>query len=308
MRRTPTKRTAKTAPPPPLIDAADAEFGPGGQRGRGGAGTAGRRKRKDAKRFIEPFAYNDGQRAAIAEALEALGLGDEMTRDIFIGAIAYDLSVLDAALGQAADAASTAPTADSSHREDPPALDRAKTSASTQATPAQHDAPRQSSPSFRALAAKAAALEEALRDLPEPDRGRLLETLSAQDRFRRDHGLGYLKALQDELASLRAAASDPTASTGEEPVADPTSASMSAIGGDGPTPKAGASKPAEAPRSDAATAFIRHAASVYVQCFDTRPSPDAGGPFALALKAVADATDIPIPVDDASLNSMLTEP
>jgi hypothetical protein len=49
-----------------------------------------------AKRFVEPYPYSDEQRAAIAAAIAAEGIGDEMAQDIFIGAIAYDLAALKA--------------------------------------------------------------------------------------------------------------------------------------------------------------------------------------------------------------------
>ncbi len=64
---------------------------------------------KPAKRFVEPYPYTDEQRAAIAATLATDGVGDDTAREIFIGAIAYDLALLEAAAKEPAPAPSPAP-------------------------------------------------------------------------------------------------------------------------------------------------------------------------------------------------------
>ena len=64
---------------------------------------------KPAKRFVEPYPYTDEQRAEIAAALATDGVGDDTAREIFIGAIAYDLALLQAAASEPAQAPSPVP-------------------------------------------------------------------------------------------------------------------------------------------------------------------------------------------------------
>jgi hypothetical protein len=276
-----TDWSARSSPPrrrPWLVPSEPAGTGDDGHaRGahaQGRGQTAGGRQRKH---FVEPYPYTDEQRERIDQALAACGLGDATAREIFIGAIAYDLAVLQAALTEH----SAAPT--------PAAPQSAEAAPALTTAPAVTDAERE-------LASRAGACAEALAALDVAARQRLLAARAAADPFRRDYGAAYLDALTAELTQVAAVLSaaqapEPGAQRAEapEPTVDPSH--PPAAHGIGPDEKA--------------VAFVRHAASVYGQCFDARSDADPNGPFAQALKAVGDATGIAIPTDASLLRRAL---
>lgn len=274
-----TDWSARSSPPrrrpwlvPPEADGAqDSDRPPRGRAQAPGKAAAGRQR----KHFVAPYPYTDDQRKAIDEALAARGLGDATAREIFIGAIAYDLAVLEAAL-----------TEQSAPPEPSPAE-----AAAPRTTPAVTDAERE-------LATHAGACAEALAALDEDARQRLLAAHAARDPLCRGYGAAYLDALAGELASLAALLTE-TSPARPEPQPEASDATMLA-----PAPAPAAVAPGTSP-DDSALAFIRHAASVYEQCFDARPAGDPDGPFAQALAAVTDATGIAIPTDAGLLRQAL---
>ncbi|MCG6943556.1 MAG: hypothetical protein LJE69_20185 [Thiohalocapsa sp.] len=247
---------------------------------------------KPKKHFVEPYPYTAEQRKTVSEALADCGLGDATAREIFIGAIAYDLAVLKAALATRTEPQSVA--------EPPPAA--------AKIAERQPLATRSGSQAERQLAERAQALLQALDALDEPACAALLSALTGSDPFRRDYGPAYLGALQVEVSRIaRAAAAIAGATTGDAGPSEP------ARGEPEPTPPR--RKPAtargkrSAPAADekSALGFIRHAASVYEQCFDAGPDPAPDAAFARMLKAVAAATDIAIPTDSQLLRRALEQ-
>ncbi|WP_058555260.1 hypothetical protein [Thiohalocapsa sp. ML1] len=258
-------------PPPDELpnDPADDDRRNRGRRKAGPAQTAAA-----GKRFIEPFPFTAAEREAIAADLAQAGLGDTTAREIFIGAIAYDLAVLDDALGRRpAPSATAAPEPAMAPEAGPPAADAAQTEPE--------------------LARQAHALAAALDALDAASRSRLSAALTDGDRYRRDYGGAYFDALTGEIKRLATAA---------------TALSCPAAPGAAPPPKPrrkprAASMPARRSPGDIATGFIRHAAKVYEQCFDAKPTPD--GAFARALGSIAATTGIPIPIDPTLLRRAL---
>jgi hypothetical protein len=247
------------------------EPGDAGRRGR--ARKAGQApKPAPAKRFIEPYPFTEPQRQAIAAALTHIGLGDATAREIFIGAIAYDLAVLDDALARRGDTATPA-------REPAPA------------TAAPADPSSAADTAVTALARPAQALADALAALDADSRTRLQDALGNSDRYRRDYGGAYLDALAGELTRLAAAAGTLSrpAATGSATAPKPRR-----------KPRA-----ASAPRSaaDSGLGFIRHAAKVFEQCFEAKPAAD--GAFTRALGSIAEITGVAIPLDAPLLRHAL---
>ncbi|WP_462330371.1 hypothetical protein, partial [Thiohalocapsa halophila] len=69
--------------------------------------AAGRSK----QHFVEPYPYTAAQRTAIERTLADCEVGDATAREIFIGAIAYDLAVLAAGLDEQREPEASAPQA-----------------------------------------------------------------------------------------------------------------------------------------------------------------------------------------------------
>ncbi|MGD8208052.1 MAG: hypothetical protein PVH47_08240 [Thiohalocapsa sp.] len=231
------------------------------------------------KRFIEPFRYDEGQREAIGTALAAEGLADETSREIFVGAIAYDLAVLREAAADVAGA--------------------------EQATAAQPREPSRVKPDDRPAAQTPAAIPEALARsarevaaslgaLTDEQRRALCVALSESDPLGREYGGTFLGAIGRELEHI-AGTAERLASAREA-----TASENSREGRRRPL-----RKPAIAEPSPVALAFIAHAGNVYLQCFDASPSADPQGSFARVLSAIAKTTGIAIPVDSSALERAL---
>jgi hypothetical protein len=225
-------------------------------------------RERSATGFVEPFPYSDSQRAAIIDALTQQGLGDASAREIFVGAIAYDLALL---------------------QHDGAQPMAAATSAVPPEEPERAPVQPQTSPEHAALIETGQRFLQMLRALDEDDRTRLLDRLRQSDPFDRAHDDAYVVALGreiertvDALQALQPQA--PPAPTERPPP---------------PAPRA------RRPEHPAGIAFIRHAASVYEQCFETRPPLKAGGPFAQVLAVIAKATGIAIPTTARALKEAL---
>ena len=236
---------------------------------------------RSAKRFVEPFQFDDAQRAAIIETLAGDNIGDDTAREIFVGAIAYDLAVLKAAA-------------------EPPAPEpkqEAPTASAAPAEPAPKPALVAPVPSVPPLAGAARALAAEIGGLSEQDRQRLGEALRASDPFGRPHDANYLTAVLAEIQRI-AEAADRIAPSPAETAPAPGPAEKK------PAPVRMRPKPPSAP-SPAAIAFIRHAASVYEQCFDTAPTAKASDPFAHVLAAITKAAGVPLPRQTQALRQAL---
>ncbi len=257
------------------------------------------------KHFVAPHPYTQSERDAIAQALADSRLGDATARDIFIGAIAYHLAVLKAAPAERA-----APEPQGAGR---PAAARARSQG--EAESAAQPLPELPAPTRLGanLADQAQALAGALDKLTEPERAALLSALAASDPFRRAYGPGYLAALQAELMRIADAAAAITGTQAEDavmavppgrrPQRDPAGQKPSPIQG---KQDLGATDFA-ATDEQVALAFLRHAASVYEQCFEARPDPAPEAPFARVLSAIAAATGIAIPTGTALLRRALEQ-
>lgn len=267
---------------------------------------------KPAKRFVEPYPYTDEQRAAIAGTLATDGVGDNTAREIFIGAIAYDLALLQAAETEPAPIPSPAPARLPKQRPDQTQAEPGKDSesdapflsgsepsvaASISAAP---DAEPQTQASVASIADTAHRLAASLLALDHDQRRVLGGALRQSDPFDRSHDDAYLSAIASELGRIARAASDLTPA----PVSQVPSAAPPTRAAKVPAPPTAdrvqaASQPAHkqsaTPPHPAALAFIRHAANVFEQCFDNPPSLKAQDPFARVLSAIAETTGVPVP-------------
>lgn len=275
------------------------------------AGAA--RTDKHGRRFVEPYPYTETQRAAIIAALAGAGLGDETAREVFVGAIAYDLAVLAEALRATAEAAPEDDTA--GDRTDDRAQDAEHHSQPPEASAA---APPDTEKREGELALAAAHLAELLDALGTDGREHLVRALDASDTFGRSHGEAYLAALTREVRQVaEAAASLPQsrqARAAREPTPasadrrEPTRSASDAVSKRKPAPKSAPAASETAGRAqapEAVLAFIRHAAAVYEQCFDMRPTSKVSDPFARALAAVARSTEIALPIRARLLKAAL---
>jgi hypothetical protein len=263
--------------------------------GRAASPAGGRSKGQPAKRFVEPFQYDEVQRRAILEALAEAGLDDD-TREIFVGAIAYDLALLQAAAGETA-------LAERQRSEREPA---------TQDQAARVDATKGGADTAGPLAETARSLAAQLEGLSAGQRDALADALRRSDPFDRAHDDAYLRALLGEIRRIAEAAAD---------IAQPASMRVSTAAvaapeqsSTGSTTKPPATRSSQRPApdqqtkppSEAAIAFIRHAAKVYEQCFEARPSSKSSDPFARVLKVIAKATGVPVPSQTRVLKQALS--
>jgi len=253
------------------------------------------------KRFVEPYQYSDQQRAAINVALAENGLGDDMAREIFIGAIAYDLAVLQAPSEQ------PEPTPESTLVAEAVAL----VPKADAGAPTPTKTPRQLPSSSTPLADAARGLAVCLARLNDAQRANLSAALSKSDPFDRAHDDAYLVAILREVERIAEAASDiapasTTAVPSDRPSAQIDNAPAPALKSD--ADRLTKAKPAVLPAPDpAALAFLRHAASVYEQCFDAAPSNKTSEPFARVLAAVAKITGVAIPTQARMLKLSLPD-
>ena len=266
---------------------------------------------KPAKRFVEPYPYTDEQRAAIAGTLATDGVGDNTAREIFIGAIAYDLALLQAAATEPAQAPSPAPAESQDQRPDQTQAEPGQESESDAppgsvaeppvfaSTDAAFDSEPQGGSSAATLSNTAHKLAAALRALDHDQRRVLGVALRRSDPFNRSHDEAYLDAVVREFERIAQAAADLTPA----PASQLASAAPPKTPTNAPAPptadKVQASQPAHKqstpPPHPAALAFLRHAANVFEQCFDNPPSLKAQEPFARVLSAIAEATGVPVP-------------
>jgi len=257
------------------------------------------------KRFVEPYQYDDQQRAAINAALADNGLGDDMAREIFIGAIAYDLAVLQAPSKQ------LEPTPDAKPESTLVAEAVTPVPKTDAGAPTPATIPQQPPSSSTPLADAARGLAACLGQLDDAQRADLSAALKKSDPFDRTHDEAYLMAIAREAERIAEAASDiapAPALTAPSPNAKPRGQVEAA-----PAIKADAdrqikAKPAARPTPDtSALAFIRHAAKVYEQCFDAAPSIKTSDPFARVLAAVAKTTGVDIPTQARVLKLALRD-
>ncbi len=260
-RGTPTHGERGLVPPPPATDAERPETDKASKRNVRGRGREQPGGAKPRKHFVEPFPYTARQRDAITDALADCGLGDATAREIFIGAIAYNLAVLEATLKVRAELTPPGATC-------PPEPEGGPEPLASASRPI---------PDVSDLAERAQALVRALDALDESGRSALLAAVAEADPFRRDHGPAYLAALHAEIARLASAAA-----TFSDASAAPTAPAVAPRGPSDrkpPSPKSARSrgKPAAGDKdAQSALSFIRHAASVYEQCFDAHPVQPAG--------------------------------
>lgn len=244
------------------------------------AGTSG--GKRPGKRFVEPVRLDGALRGAIIDTLESAGIGDASGREIFVGALGYDLAKL---LKVVADG-SRAP--------------RAVPSRSAKAEQARPEVTSTASAEAKALgqlADAARSLHQCLTGLNKVGRERLTAALRETDRLARDHGSEYLAAMHAELTHLSLAAAQ--ACRGIDAVEGAAQSKPRA-----PAKPAKSSSPAE----DAMVAFVRHVARVYSQCLEQPPTPKANAPFAQVLRIIAEQSDVPLAVSPAILRQALERP
>ena len=265
---------------------------------------------RTAKRFVEPYPYTEDQRAAITATLAADGVGDTTAREIFIGAIAYDLALLQAACAESS--STTSALTDQAHDQAPGSMAESKATAGASSEPdLSTEATRDAASTDARPPASAASLSDAARRLAialnglDKDQRHLLGVaLQASDRFGRVHDDGYLGAIARELeriaeATASLAVMQPVEDRDQHPPSPRTQASGASPTATAATAPRQQARPAQrqppAQTHPAALAFIRHAANVYEQCFDAPPSLKAQGPFAHVLQAIAHTTGVQVP-------------
>jgi hypothetical protein len=160
------------------------------------AGSERARRVQRRSRFMGPAQMDEGCKAEIIRALENHQIGDDMGRQIFVGALEYQLTAFGPQL---------------EHREDRPA----------EAPPAPAQIPDQA---LAAIREQSRTLAESLRNLGERAQQGLIRTLTDQDRLDRAYDGRYLCQLGCEIERLEqacaAAASEATAPA--IPAEDPT--------------------------------------------------------------------------------------
>lgn len=263
---------------------------------------ASRKPQSHAKRFAEPYLFDDDQHAAIDRALTEAGVDDPSGRAIFIGAIAYDVAALAAALrAPPTDTKDTAaPVREALQlRHEPPEV---PTPAETSAAPGSRATGDVED--LAAVAQAAERLRQCLEALDDAARDRLLAAVSAADTFARGHGADYLAAL-----ALEAGRVGSSAGSAAERLAKPQQQARPSAAQPSPARvdvRPQASEPQPQMSDAAALHFIRQAARVYQESFDTAPTTRAAGPFARALAAIAKVTGLPIPTRVADLKRALS--
>ncbi len=158
-------------------------------------------KKRGGSRFVGATHLDDAQRAQICSALKKEKIGDEIGRQIFIGALEYEISNFAHRLEQRV----------------APAPETSGLSAALEKT-------------LQAIVEKARVLSSLLRELPDGAKGSLTESLAVQDERGRGYDERYLCELGCEIDRLeracRVVAADPEPEPEPEPeptVPDPAS-------------------------------------------------------------------------------------
>ena len=151
-------------------------------------------QRRKGSRFVGPTQLDDNQKSRIRAALEKKKIGDEIGREIFIGALEYQISAFAGRLKRLP----------------------APPEPQTQGTNAARDK------TLSAIALKASSLSALLRELADGAKARAIKALATQDRLGRGYDERYLCELGGEIdrierACIAAAASPDPA----EPEPDP---------------------------------------------------------------------------------------
>jgi len=187
------------------------------------------------------------------------------------------------------------------HRHEPP-------DAQTPAEPAAASGSRATGDAddLAAVAQAAERFRQCLSALDDAARDRLLAAVSAADPFARAHGADYLAAL-----ALEAGRVGSSAGSAAERLAKPQQQARPSAARPSPARaqvdvRAQASEPQPQMPDAAALHFIRQAARVYQESFDTAPTTRAAGPFARALAAIAKVTGLLIPTRVADLKRALS--
>lgn len=180
--------------------------------------TTSANKARPAQRFIQPYPFADEQRRAIDQALARAGIDDAIGRELFIGAIAYELAVMRARLADepnTAAPAAGAPGAEAAEMTGVPAIAESGPTREIEVpdTLAPAGSGAGSEPpttaaggtGLAAVGAGARALVQRLERLEPGARERLAGALMAADPFARGYDDAYLAALTAELGRLAAA-------------------------------------------------------------------------------------------------------
>lgn len=159
--------------------------------------TEKRAKKRKGSRFVGPARLGDDQKLQLFEALEKNRVGDEMGRQIFVGAVEYQISAFAHRLEHF-----VAP------ESEPPGLDAAQEQ------------------TLRTIAEKARILSGLLRELPDSAKTQIIQGLATADELARGYDERYLQALEYEIGRLERACivalGEPKpANSGQEPGPDP---------------------------------------------------------------------------------------
>jgi len=154
--------------------------------GKASATTGVKPKKKATKpkgsRFVGPAQLDEKQKSQIREALKKKKIGDEMDREIFIGAMEYQISVFSQRLAPSV-------TPESEPKPESPGLDGSLEKA------------------LRAIIANTSSLSDLLRTLPNTAKARVTEILAGQDVLGRGYDERYLCELGCEIDRLERACS-----------------------------------------------------------------------------------------------------
>ncbi len=242
--------------------------------------------KRAGRRFVAPVRLDGAAREAIMATLDAAGIGDASGREIFVGALGYDLANLLQALGTGSRVGRSAAT----EVQAAAAAEGPGTAASASAGAATD------TKAIGALADAARSLQQRLSALDDGGRKRLASALTRTDRLARDHGPGYLSALDAELMHLVTAANEACKTTGP------------ARAGDASKSRRRSTPVKRPPAAEAATlAFVRQVARVYSQCLDQPPTAVADAPFARVLQIIADQAEVPLTLTPTVLRQGLAD-
>lgn len=226
------------------------------------SGAKSKAKQAIAKgsRFVGPTQLDEAKKMQLCNALERLGIGDEMGRAIFVGAVEYQIGAFAEQLES---------TIEPEHGPE------------TEPKPKPRVVSAALEPTLQAIVGNAASLSSLLRALPEDAIASVIDTLADQDDHRRSHDGRYLSELASALDRLGHAciiAAGKPARPKAKPKPEPD-----------PEPK-----PKPAPPSAANRELVAKLAGAFHQCFESEPTADEDGAFRATLGVLNDVTGLSI--------------
>jgi hypothetical protein len=225
-------------------------------------------KKRKGSRFVGPTQLDEDQKSRIYEALEKKKIGDELGRQIFIGAVEYQISAFANRLERPVKAKPEKP----------------------QPRPRPRAPSRALEETLQAIVGNAASLSSLLRALPDGTKAQVTDRLASRDGLARTYGERYLSELSLEIDRL-ARACIVTAGEAEPPECEPPERE--------PEPK---------PDPTVSRELVAKLAGIFSECFEMEPTAEEGGAFRVALKVLGEVTGLTIEHEPAFLTRALVGP